>query len=494
MAKVILPRTNIVRSFNPTRPPTPQAPVSQDPKPVSQEHSERVLLLEDEAQTNFILREYLGSLGYKVVAVANGVDGLREVMTSDFELVICDMMMPKLPGDMFYLAVQKTRPQLCNRFVFITGHQENPAVDAFIERTHSAILVKPFRLQQLEVTLESILSRFPKKLHPISHSPEEEAQAEQAAINVPQHSAPAAPAEEKQGQSMMSKALQMVGLIRNGNTTAPVAPASAAPQNGQKPRITRKVSQEDSSKVTRRIAHLANTPVSQGAQNPVSTPRITRRIPPATLPPTGAITKSAEPAGPKVTRRIPAPAAALPTAAPAPRVTRRIPAPPAAEAPTPRVTRRIPAPTHSTPATAAPAQAPTPRVTRRIPAPAADSPQTAAPVGALTAPRTSPSAPKVTRTVRVPNRDAVPPQPTIPAPTIGKSTRKVAAPIPTPVEKPTAKVSKPASAPVEKPTAKPAKTPVRKVKLAEVPSKGTRTLKKPEAAPASKKPTAKKSK
>ena len=33
--------------------------------------------------------------------------------------------MPTMAGDMFYLAVQKTKPQLCSRFLFVTGHADN---------------------------------------------------------------------------------------------------------------------------------------------------------------------------------------------------------------------------------------------------------------------------------------------------------------------------------------------------------------------------------
>ncbi len=280
MAKLITPRTNIVRGFTPSRPPAPQQTIRLDAPPAANEHCERILLLEDEAQTNFILREYLQSLGYQVVAVANGVDGLREVMQSEFELVICDMMMPKLPGDMFYLAVQKTRPQLCNRFVFITGHQANPAVDAFIMKTHSAILVKPFRLQQLEATLESILSRFPKKLHPLHHDNTPADKTVTPTKNVPLDEE----SEVKESSSMISKALRMVGgFMRGSSTPRPVPPT----QSMQTPRINCETPQE-TSRVTRRIAHLAVTPVADAQRRmpngqPVDTSatvRVTRRIAP----------------------------------------------------------------------------------------------------------------------------------------------------------------------------------------------------------------------
>ena len=315
MAKVILPRTNIVRGFNPGRPPAPQQPVRLDAPPLSQEHCERILLLEDEAQTNFILREYLQSLGYQVVAVANGVDGLREVIQSDFELVICDMMMPKLPGDMFYLAVQKTRPQLCNRFVFITGHQQNATVDAFIAKTHSAILVKPFRLQQLEATLETILSRFPKKLHPLQQSDSASDRTETPLKNIPLEEEP----QTKESSSIMSKAFRMVGdFMRHGSSTAakkspaPDRPPSAPAISALTP-LPRETPQQTPS-VTRRIAHLANTPIVESARtipfpgakpavDTSATIRVTRRIaPPPSAQKSTSSTNGSAPLNPKISQ------------------------------------------------------------------------------------------------------------------------------------------------------------------------------------------------
>ncbi len=293
MAKVILPRSLAARGFPPEPPAAPvtRAPISLNATPERHEH---ILLLEDEAQTNMILREYLESLGYKVVAVANGVDGLKEVIKSDFELVICDMMMPQLPGDMFFLAVQRTRPNLCKRFVFITGHQENPKVDEFIQKTNSAILVKPFRLQQLEATLEGILSRFPKMAPPAAE-PEPESEPEPALVLAPRPSIPApvaavhepvpapariAPTQPKPATSMVNKALEMVRRFRTAPAPTPTpAPATSQPAPVPAAKITRKIASEPVV-VTRRIAHLANTPVAEpSARNQSKAiPRVTRRV------------------------------------------------------------------------------------------------------------------------------------------------------------------------------------------------------------------------
>ena len=113
------------------------------------EKAKRVLLLEDDSGFQEILQEFLKSHHFDVVAVQNGVDGVREIMASDFEVIICDMMMPSLPGDMFYLAVERMRPHLCKRFVFITGLRGNDKITEFINRVGGTMLAKPFHVDDL---------------------------------------------------------------------------------------------------------------------------------------------------------------------------------------------------------------------------------------------------------------------------------------------------------------------------------------------------------
>jgi DNA-binding NtrC family response regulator len=109
----------------------------------------KVLLLEDDVQFKEIMNEFLQSNGFEVVAVQNGVEGVHEVLAGDFEVVLCDMMMPTLPGDMFFRAVERMRPHLCDRFIFMTGHRGSPKVNDFIRSVNGTILSKPFQVEDL---------------------------------------------------------------------------------------------------------------------------------------------------------------------------------------------------------------------------------------------------------------------------------------------------------------------------------------------------------
>lgn len=108
-----------------------------------------LLLLDDDVNLADTLKELLESHNFVVTVVRNGVEGLKEIMAMDFDVIMCDLMMPNMPGDMFYLAVERTKPHLCKRFVFITGHSENPKIAEFLGKVNGVILYKPVESEEL---------------------------------------------------------------------------------------------------------------------------------------------------------------------------------------------------------------------------------------------------------------------------------------------------------------------------------------------------------
>ena len=96
---------------------------------------------------------------FQVTCVPSGVEGLRQIMARDFDVILCDMVMPHVPGDMFYLAVERTKPALCKRFVFMTGYRADPKIDSFLRKTGGYVLWKPFETLQLSNAINVILQR-----------------------------------------------------------------------------------------------------------------------------------------------------------------------------------------------------------------------------------------------------------------------------------------------------------------------------------------------
>ena len=118
-----------------------------------------VLVLEDNPAFAEALKDTLEGQDYSVTVVPSGVEGVHKILHSDFDAIVCDMVMPNFPGDMFYRAVQNSRPHLCKRFVFISGHQDNPKVTKFIEEVRGVVLWKPFKMRLLFDALETVSGR-----------------------------------------------------------------------------------------------------------------------------------------------------------------------------------------------------------------------------------------------------------------------------------------------------------------------------------------------
>lgn len=118
-----------------------------------------ILLLEDEAEFGQTLKEFLDLNGFSVTVVRDGVQGMRKIMEKDFDVILCDLLMPHLPGDMFYLGVERVKPHLAGRFIFITGHQNNPKVAEFLRKTKALTLFKPFPMHQLIEAISASLKK-----------------------------------------------------------------------------------------------------------------------------------------------------------------------------------------------------------------------------------------------------------------------------------------------------------------------------------------------
>jgi CheY-like chemotaxis protein len=124
--------------------------MAPQPRPQSASISEleikNVLLVDDDFELADTLKALLESHNYVVTTVVNGVEALREVMRIDFDVIICDLLMPEMPG-------------LASRFLFITGYADNPKVEAFLKRINGLVLQKPVLTEDLVRMISLILKR-----------------------------------------------------------------------------------------------------------------------------------------------------------------------------------------------------------------------------------------------------------------------------------------------------------------------------------------------
>jgi len=82
----------------------------------------KILIIEDEAAIRRVLGKILSEENdtYKVEEAEDGQSGLEKIKNDDYDLVLCDIKMPKMDGVEVLEAVKKIKPEI--PFVMISGH------------------------------------------------------------------------------------------------------------------------------------------------------------------------------------------------------------------------------------------------------------------------------------------------------------------------------------------------------------------------------------
>jgi two-component system NtrC family sensor kinase len=109
----------------------------------------RVLVVEDEPALAAAVADALADAGFVVDRAGDGEEALARVDERSYDLVVCDLKMPRLDGMSFYRAIAATAPELARRVIFVTGDVAGTDAERFLEESGCPWLAKPFRLGDL---------------------------------------------------------------------------------------------------------------------------------------------------------------------------------------------------------------------------------------------------------------------------------------------------------------------------------------------------------
>jgi DNA-binding response OmpR family regulator len=108
-----------------------------------------ILVVDDDKQLASALQWILADENFLVDIAFDGEEAGLKVKAHEYDVVICDLKMPRLRGDEFYLKACEVRPSLADRFIFITGFAADPNIALFLNQHDVKYLVKPFAIQVL---------------------------------------------------------------------------------------------------------------------------------------------------------------------------------------------------------------------------------------------------------------------------------------------------------------------------------------------------------
>jgi len=120
---------------------------------------ERILVVDDEASIRRILETRLSMIGYEVITAADGEEALEIFRHSDPDLVVLDVMMPKLDG---YGVCQELRKESDIPIIMLTALGDVADRITGLELGADDYVIKPFSPKELEARIRSVLRRVDK--------------------------------------------------------------------------------------------------------------------------------------------------------------------------------------------------------------------------------------------------------------------------------------------------------------------------------------------
>jgi CheY-like chemotaxis protein len=120
---------------------------------------ESLLVVEDAEPLRRATVEFLSSLGYKVQSAANGEEALNDLQagSTEFALVITDVVMPRMSGPAFARAVAASRTP--SKILFTSGHPQHIALAKGVSKIDGNYLQKPFSLKSLALKIREVLDQ-----------------------------------------------------------------------------------------------------------------------------------------------------------------------------------------------------------------------------------------------------------------------------------------------------------------------------------------------
>lgn len=117
----------------------------------------RILLIEDDPALRMVIGETLEIEGFTCVCAQDGLDGLEKFSNDEFDVVVADIMMPRLDG--LEMVSRMRQRDTSIPIIFLTAKSSVDDVVAGFEIGGNDYLRKPFSMRELIVRIKALYER-----------------------------------------------------------------------------------------------------------------------------------------------------------------------------------------------------------------------------------------------------------------------------------------------------------------------------------------------
>ncbi|TKB12365.1 response regulator [Desulforhopalus sp. IMCC35007] len=119
--------------------------------------TEDIILVEDDTAVKEMVAEFLGGLGYRIVAVENGQEALKMLEKEKFDILLTDVILPGLNGKELYLYARNLHPEL--KVLYMSGYANEIMGEGGVLNDDVAFIQKPFSINALAAKLRTVLDQ-----------------------------------------------------------------------------------------------------------------------------------------------------------------------------------------------------------------------------------------------------------------------------------------------------------------------------------------------
>jgi DNA-binding response OmpR family regulator len=115
-----------------------------------------ILVVDDQSSVRQLLQEYLTEQGFRVILADNGQNALYTARRDQPDLILLDIMMPKMDGYQFLRQYRKERQ---TPIIIITAREEETDAVLGLDLGADDYVIKPFRMRELMARIRAVLRR-----------------------------------------------------------------------------------------------------------------------------------------------------------------------------------------------------------------------------------------------------------------------------------------------------------------------------------------------